>query len=165
MAGLFVVGSVLLTVAWCAPAQADGSSGLGYKIVGASYTQELRFANCMRDHGEPGFPDPNSDGVFYSNRIDTNSPEYQAAQKACQNLLPKSKPLSPAEQAKLQERALAFANCMRRHGEPNFPDPSSGGGGISFSLRGVDPSSPQFQAAQKVCQNLSPVPGGAPGPP
>ena len=81
LAGLFVVGSVLLTVAWCAPAQADGSSGLGYKIVGASYIQELRFANCMRDHGEPGFPDTNSDGVFYSNRIDTNSPEYQAAQR------------------------------------------------------------------------------------
>jgi len=60
---------------------------------------------------------------------------------------------------------LEYASCMRRHGEPDFPDPSSSGGGISFSLRGIDPNSPQFQRANGACRSLSPLPGGGPGAP
>ncbi|HYA44852.1 MAG TPA: hypothetical protein VED59_04535 [Acidimicrobiales bacterium] len=60
---------------------------------------------------------------------------------------------------------LKFANCMRRHGEPNFPDPSANGGGITFSMRGVDPNSRQFQRAQVACQKLFPLPAGGPGAP
>jgi hypothetical protein len=55
---------------------------------------------------------------------------------------------------------LAFANCMRSNGVPNFPDPSSSG-----TVRlgaGADPSSPAFQAAQKACGKFSPK-GGPPG--
>ena len=164
LAGALVAGP-LLVAAWGAPAQADGGGGGAIKIVGASYSQELAFANCMRGHGEPSFPDPNSDGVFSLNGIDPNSSQYRQAQTACQHLLPKVRPPTPAEQAKLLEKALAYSNCMRRHGEPNFPDPSSSGGGISFSLRGVDPNSPQFQRAQNACRGVSPFPGGGPGAP
>jgi len=164
-AGALVAGSALLMATWGAPAQADPGGGGAFKIVGASYTKELRFANCMRRHGQPDFPDPSSNGVFSLNDIDPNSPQYHGAQKACKNLLPKASPPSPAEQAKLLEKALAFANCMRRHGEPDFPDPSSSGGGVSFSLSGVDPNSPQFQRAENACQGLSPFPGGGPGAP
>jgi hypothetical protein len=155
-------GSAFLMSVWAVPAQADGGGGGAFKVVGASYAQELEFANCMRRHGEPNFPDPSSNGVFSLNGIDSRSPQYQEAQKACQNLLPKGKPLSPAERATLLEKALGFAKCMRSHGEPDFPDPSSNGGGISFSLSGVDPNSPQFQRAQEACQKLSPFPAGGP---
>ncbi len=127
-----------------------------FKFVGASYTQELKFAGCMRRHGEPNFPDPNGNGVFTVRGIDLNSSQYQRAQKACQYLLPKGGALSPAEQAKLLEQALKFAACMRSHGVPKFPDPTSKGGGITFSLRGVDPNAPQYQRAQKTCQQLFP---------
>jgi hypothetical protein len=149
---------------WGAQAQADAGGGGAFKVVGASYTQELKFAGCMRQHGEPDFPDPSSDGVFSLNGVDPGSPEYQGAQKACQNLLPKQRPPSPAEQAKLLEKALAFAGCMRRHGEPDFPDPSSNGGSVNFSLRGVDPRSPQYQRAESACQKLSPFSVGPGGP-
>jgi hypothetical protein len=48
----------------------------------------------------------------------------------------------------------AFARCMRAHGEPSFPDPSSKGG---FDLSGVDQNSPQFQsAAGGACASLEP---------
>jgi hypothetical protein len=163
-AGLLFIGAAFLLATWAGPARADGGGGGAFKIVGATYTEELAFANCMRRHGEPDFPDPSSNGVFSLNGIDPNSPQYQTAQKACQKLLPKQSPPSPAELTKLLEKALAFASCMRRHGEPDFPDPSSKGGGISFSLRGIDPNSPQFQRAQNACQSMSPFPGG-PGAP
>lgn len=60
------------------------------------------------------------------------------------------------------DAALKFARCMRTHGVPNFPDPSTAGGGIKIQLgSGLKPFSPAFQAAQKACRRL--LPGGGPG--
>jgi hypothetical protein len=162
---VLLASSALFTAAWAVPAQADPGGGGAFKVVGASYTQDIKFASCMRRHGEPGFPDPSSNGVFSLEGIDPNSPQYHAAQKACQGQLPKQNPPTPAEEAKLLAKALAYAQCMRSHGVPNFSDPNSRGGGISFSLSGVDPNSPQFQRAQEACQKLSPFPGGGLGVP
>jgi len=51
---------------------------------------------------------------------------------------------------------LKFAQCMRANGEPNFPDPN-GQGMIQFSSSsGVNPQSPQFQAAQQRCAKYAP---------
>lgn len=59
------------------------------------------------------------------------------------------------------QNALAFAQCMRKQGITNFPDPGSGGG---FRITGgLDPMSAQFQAAQNACKSLLPN-GGAPNP-
>ena len=161
-AALFA-GSALLMSAWALPAQAQpGSSGSGasFKVVGASYTQELKFANCVRQHGVPDFPDPSSNGVFSLNGISPNSSQLQKAQKACQKFLPKQTPPTPAEQAKMLKEALEYSSCMRSHGVPNFPDPTTSGGGVGFSIKGMDPNSPQFQKAQQACQKL--LPGDAP---
>ncbi len=48
---------------------------------------------------------------------------------------------------------LAFAECMRANGVPNFPDPNPGRG-LLFGLAGVDTSAPAFTAAQTKCQKL-----------
>lgn len=53
--------------------------------------------------------------------------------------------------------AVAFAACMRSHGVPAFPDPGSNGRTSLGS--GIDPSSPQFQAAQRICKSLLPSGG------
>jgi hypothetical protein len=57
-----------------------------------------------------------------------------------------------------EAEALANAACMRSHGVPNFPDPTTKG---VVHLRGVDLSSPAFQAAQRACRKL--FPNGATG--
>jgi hypothetical protein len=57
---------------------------------------------------------------------------------------------------------LAFAECMRSNGVPNFPDPSPGRG-LLFQLgAGMNPASPAVKAAQAKCRKL--LPGGPPGP-
>jgi hypothetical protein len=59
---------------------------------------------------------------------------------------------------------LAFAGCMRSHGLPNFPDPSTSGGGGAIQISpssGVNPASPAFKSAQASCHKL--LPGGGPG--
>jgi hypothetical protein len=74
---------------------------------------------------------------------------------------------------------IAFSNCMRGHGVPNFPDLSQGsagglqiqasdhsGSGPSTKVNGVPVNGPAFQAAMSKCRSLlphngHPPPGGA----
>jgi hypothetical protein len=57
--------------------------------------------------------------------------------------------------------ALQFVNCMRTHGVPSMPDPSTRGGGIQFSAgSAIDPAAPAFQNAQKQCSHFLPKPPG-----
>ena len=58
----------------------------------------------------------------------------------------------------------AFSSCMRSHGVPNFPDPTSGGGITIDSSSGIDPDSPRFQSAQRACRHLLPGGGKPPTP-
>jgi hypothetical protein len=126
---------------------------LGGNAVGVKYTA------CMRSHGVPNYPDPNSQGVItitVSSALNPSSPLFQKAQGDCQKLLPAGKPLSPSRQQQIKTRMLAFAACMRSHGLPHYPDPTFGSGGMvsqSISRSEADPNSPVFQAAQKACQS------------
>ena len=67
----------------------------------------------------------------------------------------------------IPSRALAFVKCMRTHGEPNMPNPVLEGHSVHIAIHpgsGVDPGSPQFNAAFKACKHLaSPGKGGAAG--
>ncbi len=56
------------------------------------------------------------------------------------------------------QKALKFSDCMRSNGITNFPDPTSSGGIDISSNSGIDPQSPQFQAAQKACRKYFPGP-------
>jgi hypothetical protein len=148
-------------------AQNDGSS----PTTGASKANSMqRYSSCMRSHGVPKFPDPkaSSGGMSLTigpgTGVDPNSPQFQAAEKTCRKLMPNGgKAPSPAQLAKDLAQMLKFSACMRSHGLPDFPDPTSSGGGIQLSIggekgSGLNPSSPVFQAAQKACQSVMPGP-------
>jgi hypothetical protein len=114
----------------------------------------------MRSNGEPNFPDPKSGGGFNVSS-NPNDPQLQAAQRACQTLLPGGSGeqttggnFTPQQLAQL----LKYAQCMRAHKILNFPDPTSKGLG---SLQGIDMNSPQFQSASQTCQPLLPNQGGS----
>ena len=57
--------------------------------------------------------------------------------------------------------AVDYTSCMRSHGVPAFPDPTSGGEVPKVSLQQVGVSSSEFQAAQTTCLHLLPN-GGRP---
>jgi len=65
---------------------------------------------------------------------------------------------SGASAEKYFDKALKYSQCMRSHGVVNFPDPTSGGGINLSSGSGIDPNSPQFQAARKACRQYFPTP-------
>jgi hypothetical protein len=50
---------------------------------------------------------------------------------------------------------VAFAECMRSHGMPNFPNPTGNGPELGPGS-GIDPTSPQFQKALQACKSLAP---------
>jgi hypothetical protein len=115
--------------------------------------QALAFAHCMRSHGAPNFPDPDSSGgiVIKKSLMESSFNAPGPARAACVHLLPKyALTLTPAQQEQHQRQELAFAACMRRHGFPDFPDGWSGNIGQLISA-GIDPNSPQLNAALTKC--------------
>jgi hypothetical protein len=79
----------------------------------------------MRSHGVPNFPDPTAGGPsVIPNWIDPQAPAFQTAQKVCAKFLGgASGQGSPSESRKLE--LLNLAKCMRTHGLPSFPDPTT----------------------------------------
>ena len=133
----------------------------------ADYADAVAYAGCMRSHGVPDMPDPDSNGNFLvkggqvngvKGVVTNSAAAYQKADNACSHLLPNGGQMTPAEQQQAIAQALKFVQCMRTHGVPNMPDPKTSNGGIALGGRGLDPRSPSFQAAQKACRSLSPFP-------
>jgi hypothetical protein len=125
----------------------------------------VKYAQCMRGHGIPDFPDPVGNGfkikAEQGSDLSQQSPRFQAAESACKNLMP------PPRGTVAERRAgmLKVSACMRAHGFPKFPDPDSNGG-IHIESKGDDggmnPDSPQFQAAQRTCEALLSSPAAKP---
>jgi hypothetical protein len=91
----------------------------------------LAYSHCLHSHGVPNFPDPNSSGQIPKDQItalDPSSPQFEVAQRACAKLWPYRGPGQSSAQLQAHTAAmLAFARCIRSHGLPNFPDPTSTG--------------------------------------
>jgi hypothetical protein len=84
----------------------------------------VKFAECIRGHGVPHFPDPNAKGEYIFG-IDVTPAVWQKAVDACKDLQPPGA-LSGKRSPKQQSAALRFAQCIREHGVKDFPDPANG---------------------------------------
>jgi hypothetical protein len=157
-----------VATAGCALAiSACGSSGtLRATTSGSSpshYNTQLAFSRCMRSHGVPNFPDPTPNpastsgvvrvvlGIVLPSNLNLKSPAFRSGLNTCRKLIVGAAPHEVSASQKLE--AVEMAECMRKHGVPNFPDPTfPAGGGIAESVGpGADPESPAFQHAQAVC--------------
>jgi hypothetical protein len=85
----------------------------------------LAYARCMRSHGVSRFPDPGPSGFdLNGSAINPFSPAFRTAQDTCNKLLPGGGP--PLQASRQQKRRLdAISQCMRTHGVPDFPDPTT----------------------------------------
>jgi hypothetical protein len=154
---LAILGIVALTA--CSSNSSGSATGTSSSGVSSAYMQALAYAQCMRAHGVPSYPDPNSKGQFYiangasDPTANVSKTVLNAAATACQKLLPATMVKPPNGQGSTSAQ-LRWAACMRSHGEPDFPDPASNG---SFTLPpGMNAESPQFQAALKACPRPAP---------
>jgi hypothetical protein len=122
----------------------------------------------MRSHGVPSFPDPSAQGgINIPDSVNPASPAFQAAQATCKKLLPGGGP--PAHASEQQKQQLVeTAQCMRSHGVPDFPDPttrtapptdpqdysfSEGIGDVWLLVpTTINTNSPAFEHAAKSCR-------------
>jgi hypothetical protein len=164
MAAAVTAMACVAVLAGCA-----GGSSSTTAAGSAQYTKALAYAQCMRSHGVPSFPDPDAQGHLPTLQVGRNGVSQQAvqsAQNACRSLNPGGSQGSAQQQQATLTQALDFARCMRARGVPDFPDPVASNGGIGYSLGGIDTSAPQYQAAQQACRSLQsgkgPSPAGGP---
>jgi hypothetical protein len=134
------------------PAAASGGGGGG----GSPPMQaQLAYAKCMRAHGVPDFPDPDSNGNGFTG--EPTGSQVTAADHVCHHLLNAGAPLSPAQWQHYLGQLVQYARCMRAHGLPDFPDPHTTGGGTGVTFSGnIARNSPQYQSANQACQHLLP---------
>jgi hypothetical protein len=174
---LIAIPALLVTGLLIAACGSSAPSKSHTPLAAATTSSPIAFAKCMRASGVPNFPDPGSNGnggfaiqssqragsgaSLTVNGVTVNAPAFQSAMKACAKFMPGAGAPSAAQSAKMRADALAMSSCMRTHGVPSFPDPTFGsgpGGGASVRIggpgSGIDPSSPAFQAAQKICVPL-----------
>ena len=137
--------------------------GSGDQPTQAQIQQEqqslVRFADCMRTHGVASFPDPTSAPHEFKGALNAQSPAFHSAEAVCGHLLP---PGGQHGQTATRSRAqiaamLAFARCLRRHGFPTFPDPTSSGEVTREMLAnaGIDLHQPAVQPAADACVGVT----------
>ena len=116
----------------------------------------------MRSHGVPNFPDPLRGGGFnlgQNSDINPKSPAYLSAEKACVKLQGAASGPAPVPERR-RLAMVAFAQCIRAHGVPNFADPTFGNDDVAPGAPGasvplpVDVRSPAFRKAAKACAGL-----------
>jgi hypothetical protein len=125
----------------------------------AQQNAALAFSRCMRSHGVSNFPDPDSRGNFPSlsqQALGVPKQTSLGADEACKRLLPHGGAGTGGDQQKLAF-ALKVAQCMRRHGFPTYPDPTTAspsgqGSGTRFEGTGIDTKSPRFQTTETTCE-------------
>jgi hypothetical protein len=122
--------------------------------------QSLAFAECMRSRGVSGYPDPQVTSTGNGGQVrispgtaNPSSPAFRAADRACHHLLPGLESTS-ASSGQNQEQDLKFADCMRSHGVPDFPDADRHG---AFTLPStMNQQAPQFERATTACAHAEP---------
>jgi len=142
-------------------ANAASASG-GSSTSGSTAAHAVAYAYCMRSHGVPSWPDPNSSGVFDKSKLTlqqlgVSGSRLQSAQTACKHLAPNGgRPPNQAQLQQMRAQALQFSQCVRAHGVPNFPDPDSTGRIPDPAGDGIDQGAPKFQAANQACGKYRP---------
>ena len=86
--------------------------------------QGVKFAECVREHGVPDFPDPNASGDFEYG-VSVTKEVWTKAVDACKDLQPAGT-LTGNRDPEQQSTALKFAQCIRDNGVKDFPDPVNG---------------------------------------
>jgi hypothetical protein len=116
--------------------------------------QLVKFAQCMRAHDVKNFPDPANGAFSFSgtgpDSVDPSSPAFQAAKAACIHLVP-----GEAQRLTVTAQDLAagdkLAACMRSHGFPAFPDPTSQN--VFDVPKSINIALPGYQSAFSACQS------------
>ena len=188
-AAILTTAAMALLAAACSSPSSAGTgspsaagSASSSPAAGSSATAQsvVAYSQCMRANGVPKYPDPASGGQLPkgdAQAFGVSDSTYQAAERTCQHLLPtggsfdqqsheclEAGDCPPALVQQMLTADRKFAQCMRAHGVPNWPDPVIGpNGGPSFkvSAAGITHTqthSPPMENTITMCLRTDPAP-------
>ena len=173
-AAIIAATALALLAAACGGSPSSTGSGGSSNAGGAANQRDVAYSHCMRSHGVPNFPDPRGSGGVpkeTAQQLGVSNSQLQAAQNACQHLLPNTGNIDddPAALHQWWTQMLHFARCMHSHGVPNWPDPSPyppdparptfnlHAAGIGYHM-GAQPgnivNSPLIEAKVRACESV-----------
>ncbi len=172
---LGALATLAVIVAGCG----NGSTGTGNSTAASGgngnasiHEKAVKFAECMRNNGVSGFPDPSASGGFTIDQVvngsslDPNSAAFKQAMSACKNLEPPGFTGGKVTPSQRTAR-LKFAQCIRDNGVPDFPDPTSNGPLVDTN-RIPSAATPAGMSALNVamhkCRNFGAAAGATGGP-
>jgi hypothetical protein len=169
MAAVASVAALVLALAACgSSASSSALSGTGGSVYERLVSAYVAYAACARSHGMPNLPDPQVDdqGNDRYPSLDRQghwswpASVLQGCAKvwervhAVRDRFDSQHGLGRSPSISSRAQALALARCIRAHGFPSFPDPSSNG---STSVGVLPPGfakpnlSPQARTALSAC--------------
>jgi hypothetical protein len=157
---LAVTAGVALLTAACGTSGSSSSSTTtaAGSTTSTDYSARLAYAQCVRAHGVPTYPDPQSNGDEPpgTKQLFVNNPRFLAAASSCRHFLPNGghPTQTPQPNALTEAGALSLAGCMRTHGFPRFPDPTIDSVGqpvFNVQAAGIPPQSQQVQTTLRSC--------------
>jgi hypothetical protein len=154
-----------------APSAGSGGGGARSTASGSGNATELldQWATCIRGHGDPSQADPTVDSnrdidITMDNVSSTLAGEVHGGTGPCSSYLTAAAAALRGGQSAPQAPSLAvqlkYAECMRANGVPKFPDPN---GSQDQYIGNLDPNSPTFENADKVCSKKTDETYYAPG--
>jgi hypothetical protein len=158
-AAIIATAALAMLAAACGGGPSSTDSGGSWNAGGpvsaqAANSMAVAFSHCMRSHGVPAFPDPTRTGgvpKVTPQQVGVSNFQFQVAQRACAHLLQPGQ----AQVPQIMSGMLNFARCMRSHGVPNWPDPTTGSNGQpEFDIPGIDPGSPRISNTADECTHL-----------
>lgn len=166
---VIALAAAALLAAGCGSSNSGNTTGSDTSQSSQNFvTQAFAFARCMRSHGAPNYPDPQVQSTGTSTQIRMmvpsslgNSPGFKTAAQDCKGLAPSpengNSPQAAAQRRAKQQALLAFAQCLRSHGLPNFPDPTAQGDITPAMLQaaGIDLQSPAVLPAARDCVGVT----------
>ena len=117
-----VMAATALLATACGDSPSSGASGGAPNAGGSTSSQPVAYTQCMRSHGVPDYPGPDSSGqlpkIGSGQQVGVSDSRLTAAQGACQALWPYQAPTQAQQRQQLTDD-LKFAQCMRSHGVAN----------------------------------------------
>jgi hypothetical protein len=156
--------ALIATVALISGCGSSTSTQTGAKSTSANaHKAAVKFAQCMRENGVGGFPDPSAtrkltiDAIANGSSLDTSTPAFTQALRACKELEPAGF-MGSKRTAQQQQAALEFARCIRHNGVKDFPDPTPNGPLIDTGRipSAADPAGmSMLHAAMQKCSDVA----------
>ena len=194
-AAFIATAALALLTAACSGSPSSAGAGRSAHAGGsATSPSAIAYSACIRSHGVPNFPDPGSDGQVPKadpQMLGVSNSQLRTAQRTCQHLYPtnggvlsasslrqcyESGVCPPALVQQALNAGLRFAQCVRSHGVPNWPDPTTDSqgrplfniavpGGHGFAPRRGLPASPPVARGRQINTKINecerPEPAGA----